>query len=526
MRHCINAASGQLLAMTAAVECITLSLKLQRMLERWSIYLPFHECIDVKFEVWIEKLSKIHRGLNNIQTEQREAPDYLFYPDTPFCIDFADLLEDIAPETDETSEEGIRNGGESQRLFVPRYASTELQNDVKEYVERFKDMLERMNSLSEEDEDEWHSRIDRESMRFLRRQYTDYLRFVLTNRNQQTPREFEENILPLVRNYLKTVVDQPSMAYCLDMALSTLIDNLRQVNGIFSQGEITSERLRRLSLRLYHRHYPDAQHIVEIEAHRWIIEWPKRKCQERARQKREQIIAHLHQRYDQYDFCSYVDIGCPSPLVDSEFGRFLFANRHHLEIEDVVNLFHDCFRIQQLNHIIDPTAAEADLNAMRLNRQRRQIYERLKELINLARWQNGMTADIILRGFAELLLPQPDLTPSAFTPQNSKDKISAEELSAASEKLWDLLVKRRGCEESARSLKLTWLNLVGYFRNRGVLKGGSPALCRQFFPEENLEDTHHDTDYNAISKGGDHRAPNDFQEIRPVLDKLFGLKEP
>ncbi len=510
MRCSVNAMSEQLMAMAAAVECITLSLKLQQTLNRWMVYLPFKECGDVDFKWWVNYLSGIHKKLNSSQTENNGSPDFFYYPDAPFSLDFSSFLDRLVNSDKDESTDG--EGADKQdtvaqlSLYEPRYAESELDTDVKEYVARIDEQLEYIRSLSDDDEQDWRDNIDRRAIIVLRRQYTDYLRFILTNRNQCTPHEYEKNIVPKVKNYINAIVNETSMAYCLDMALSTLIDSLRQIDELLND-DICEQQHLRLSLRLYYRYCPDAQEAAKRDAHRWVNEWPLRKRQERAYEKLEKLKVTLRRLFREFQIDDFIDVDHPSPLTDPEFGRFLFVNRSLLSIDDVRHIFLACFRIQQVNNILDPRAEEKDIAATRLSKERRLLYGRLKELVLQANWQK-VSADDVLDSFAELLLPQPG-------------REVTEEKTAITESFWKLLTHRRGCDTGFRSLKLTWLNLVGYFLSRGVLKGKSYTLCYQFFPD----DKDNEDDYKHVNRGVDHRAPNDFCDLRLILDQMLGLGE-
>lgn len=499
MRLSLNAVSGQLLAMVTAIECMTLSQKLQQTLKRWRVYLPFHEASDVNFKTWIARLSHVHKGLNNQFANAQEDSGEDYSPDAPFNIDFVELIGDglTAPDTD---DDGTGSTGFSQPVYAPRYADSELDTDVREYVARLEDLLKCIHSLSDDEEQEWRSRIDRKAMSMLRRQYADYLRFVCISRNQLSARQVEQTVLPKVRAYLDAVIEQPAMAYVLDMALSTLIDTLRQIDEMICN-DISEQQLQRLTLRLYYRHCPDAVATAEKDVHRWATEWPGRRLKERAIEKRAQMIASLGQRCTQAAIADYIDTEHPSPLTDAEFGRFLFAMRHHLTTDDVKGIFKDCFRIQQLNRLIDPEGTEADIRALMLDAERKHAYDRLCELIRQGDWQNGMTAERIHQLLSHLLITHP------------------------SEAFWHLLTRRPRCSGEFKSLKLTWLNLVGYFRGRGYLKGGSLTLCRHFFPDGTIEGMDNSADYNAVGKGSRNDAGNDFCEVVKLLDQLLGETE-
>lgn len=512
---CINSVSGQMLAVATAVECITLSLKLQQTLQRWSIYLPFHECIDVKFKSWVERLSMIHKQLNGMTVGHDAEPDGFCYPDTPFSIDFAHMLDDEADNSGESGTD-IDGAADETYVFTPHYAKDKLSTDVEEYNGRLNELIERINTLSETEEEEWRTRIDDRAVDVLHRQYADYLRFMCISREYQLPSDVENVIVPQVGTYLETVTRQSVMDYCLDMALSTLIDYLRQIDDLFSS-DIDEEQFLRLTHRLYHRYCPDAEQMVSREVHRWTTAWPGRRRQDRSRQKREQILDALRQKFESPALSDYIDIERPNPLDDVEFGRFLFAERHQLTDEDVRQLFMDCLRIRQLNQLIDPTAAETDIHATQLNPQRRTYYARLKELVRQTRWQNNLTSEDVERCFAELLLPQPGRQRKTETGTST----STIDYDQVSEKFWQLLTNRRGCGKGFRSLRLTWLNLVGYFRSRGVITGSTLSLYRQYYRASTTDQD--ESDYNAILKGADHRAPNDFKDLRLILDQMLHL---
>lgn len=265
----------------------------------------------------------------------------------------------------------------------------------------------------------------------------------------------------------------------------------------------------RLSLRLYYRHCPDADQSASQEVHRLAATWPARHRHECAIDKRRELISELSHRYADPPFCRYVDTEQPSPLTDVEFGRYLYTSRHKLSVADVKQLFSYCFRIRHLNRQIDPLSAEADITASQLNQQRKEIYARLKQLVNQAHWRGGMTPERVHRCFAQILLPAPN---------------DSAEIHQASDTFWKLLTSRRGCDQGFRSLKITWLNLVGYFLSRGVMKGGNQSLCNHFFPDGSTEGEHNDNDRNHINKGGNDRAPYEFQDLRPLLDKMLQLE--
>ena len=494
----VNAVSGQLLAMAIAVECVTLSQKLLLTLQRWQVYLPFHEYRDVKFGRWVSQLTAIRKTMDSYPGSVANAPDDEYYPDPSFCLD---LLEMFGIDT-ESLEGFVDNGGtpsDGLYIFTPRYGESELQRDVMEYVSRLDDRKKCLIQLSEEEEQEWLTGVNKRAMGILHKQYTNYLYTVFYDAHL-----VETEVLPKVRDYLNAVIEQPIMGYCLDMALDMLIDTLRQMNKLFSDDK-SSQQFLRLSLRLYYRHCPDALSEAISMVRYWSSEWSHRHRKQRAIEKREELIASLQKRYGALRIADYIEIDRPSPLTDSEFGHFLFASRHKLETDQVKSLFQDCFLIQQLNILIDPTGIEEDISASSLSPHRKQVYQRLGELVRQAEWKAGMTPERVQRCLTHLLLRP---TPPAVDGQTDIGEV-----------FWRLLTNRRNCGEEFRSLKLTWLNLAGYFRSRGFLSGGSLMICRHFFPDNTPEGRNNRADHNAVNKGARDDAGNDFRHLIQALDR-------
>ena len=503
---CVNSTSGQMLSVAAAVECITLTLKLQRMFQRWQVYLPFRECYDVDFKDWEDCLTDIHKRLEN--GEHR-------YPDAPYRVDFTDLIDYTSEIVNDDDEDILDEEDEdSLPIYKPRYGKLALRTDVEEYVARIDEEVVNIRSLGEKRELHWQKRIDRHALTILREQYTDYLRLIYTSRSSFKADKFNQEVLPTAISYLTTVPYKPMMAYCLDMALNSLVDTLHQINDLLNQNK-SKEQLIRLTLRLFYRYTPDVEANAIEEISRWSANCPARRKQDSARQIRQTYIERLEGDFGKYNLTDYIDIGHPTPLNDPLFGLFLFAHRQELTSENVKLLFHNCFCIQQLNRIINPIATEADVKANVLNEERRAIFERLKQLVYKANWQNGMTSERVFGCFVKLLLPEEDLS-----------KSESSSIMETSNIFWELLTNRRDCRDGFRSLKLTWLNLVGFFISRGVLTGKGPAICAFFFPTDSRNGEHNDNDYNNVSKGIRDDVSNVFRDLTDVLDKMLGFQSP
>ena len=90
------------------------------------------------------------------------------------------------------------------------------------------------------------------------------------------------------------------------------------------------------------------------------------------------------------------------------------------------------------------------------------------------------------------------------------------EMMALSNKLWQLLRHRKG-QDREGSMRTTWLNIVGYCVNQGLLEGASPQLCKDFYPQAGTDD------YKAIDKGK-NREVQSFVAIEPLLDTCLKPK--
>jgi len=490
MRNSMNTITIQTLSVGIATETVTLTWKLRAMLNRWEVYLPFHECIDVDFRQWHTKFVKWFDGVKGNLQELDKVPEPLFQPNAPFRLDLTDMMtKAIKPLGDD------------------------LKADVQRYVTCVDEMVEYVRNMDEESDAKCRAHLDYQALDLFHRDYVGYLSEKLKHDPNVTKMELEMKIKPWLDTCFRLIGDQPFMMYSLDMALGKLIDILKQIDDFFNS-DFSNEQLLRLSNRLYCRHCPQAKDKAFQTVQRWKNNWPSKRLKERAQQERADIIAKIQQNFTTLRLDEYIDIERPNPLNDAEFGRFLFVSRTQLTNEDVASLFHQLFCIQALNRLIDPMGTEADLSAALLDEERKKIYYRLTELVRKADWKSGMTAERVQHCFAQLLLSQ----------STEFDKsVNAPKYTAI---FWNLLLNRRGCDTDFRSLKLTWLNLVGYFRSRGLLEGGSLNLCRFFFPNDTPEGQYNDRDYNAIVKGAGDRAGNDFHDLAKALDLILGLEPP
>lgn len=123
------------------------------------------------------------------------------------------------------------------------------------------------------------------------------------------------------------------------------------------------------------------------------------------------------------------------------------------------------------------------------------IQQKLVELINRGDWQGVTTEQMKDRLWKALGLGELRLTQEEFVLSN---------------KLWALLRKRDNQDDKG-SLRLTWLNIVGWCVTNKLLSGASPKLCKDFFPSCKGDE------YKTIDKGKKGQ-PKKFAEVFPLLE--------
>ena len=136
------------------------------------------------------------------------------------------------------------------------------------------------------------------------------------------------------------------------------------------------------------------------------------------------------------------------------------------------------------------------------------IVSRLKELAALGVWQKGMNAELVISGLHKALALE-------------GMGLSTKEMEM-SNKLWALLRNRKNQKSNEDSLRITWLNIVGYCVRNGMLQGSSKHLCKTFYPRL----VNDDKVYKNIDRG---RKPGKdlycFVDIEPLLDTYLKPKE-
>lgn len=327
----MSEASQRAFAEGIAAECFTLSLKLRAMHKRWEVYLPFHECQDVKFDVWERLLGKKIYSLKNGRYSANEG-DHYYSPGSKFWLDV----------TEET-------------LYLPQFPPDQLKEDVKSYVARVDEQLDKLETTIEGEED-------------------------------------NADINVLVK------------------ALTELKKLLWELHHFF-HADKTDEQYLRLSLRLYERFCKEIENEVEDECNKWMVEWPKRLRKSKATKKRDLLLDELtawDEQKERWKLSEYCDFAQLNPLEDPDFGQFLFVSRHKLEEKEVVWLFKICLEIQWMNRLIQGQSVQSTEEKRTvqptLSVEEQRILDRLMELCELGEWQNGMTVERMKEGWRGMLM--------------------------------------------------------------------------------------------------------------------------
>lgn len=161
-----------------------------------------------------------------------------------------------------------------------------------------------------------------------------------------------------------------------------------------------------------------------------------------------------------------------------------------------------CTMIEDLNRFIDPNLQlkkrKSQAQGRELDNEEKAIVKTLLSLADKGDWRGGATADSIKLGINRML--------------GVGFHLDAE-MQPLSDALWKLLKERRNCDAD-KSLMVTWLNIVGWCVAHRYLSGGSPALCKTFFPRCGQDD------YKAIDKGKAGQ-PAAFKKIEALLEKFM-----
>ena len=502
----INLVTQRFYAMGIAVECITLSLKLAAMLERWRVYLPFHECIDVRFDWWNKKLTRhLYRLKGSARASDQER---LFYPQNQFWTDLIDKLPQFATgefvseeETQPQLELGVID---RLSLYSPRYADSELQTDVKEYVQRMDARLDELENLDPEEEEEWMVGIDKAAMATLKQQYNDQLRVMYVGLGYKQRAEFEDMIAGKVRNYVETVLDDEAMDLCMVSALKGLTEVLKELYDFF-RDDHRDVRYRRLTLRLYYELCRDDLDEAENEGRSLRTKWAPRMRKANARKKVAAIVEDLKASKWGDKLMEYIeDFAQADPFGDASLGRFLFANRHELTEEDAKRIIVQLQEIKWLTDNVINQQTTGKTTIPRLNAEDQKILTRALKLLEEGTWMNGMTADKMKAGLSAAL--------------GQSDMVLNEAQQKMSKELWQMFRSRERLGDAERSFIATFLNIIGWCErdNNRFIQGRGPALCKVFFKNGGYENA-----FKSIDKAKKAGAVKSFDAIVPLLEECL-----
>lgn len=301
---------------------------------------------------------------------------------------------------------------------------------------------------------------------------------------------------PEVQELMNSVQDEEAVYALCVKAIKAMVHELKELEDFF-YSELKEEQFMVLANRLIYR---DCKEAI-VKAHQHVQKekstWPKPVLRDRAIGMKTEVKLSLMQSDMGDKFKEYIDLEYPDLLTDARFGQFVFRYRHKLSIEDVQNLVMSCTIIEDLNGIIDPNLKVKRALAKSVGREQteeeKQIHKKLLALADKAEWRGGVTLESIKMGIGRMLGVGYQLEP---------------DMQPLSEALWKLLKERKNCD-AEKSMKVTWLNIVGWCVNQRFLTGGSPELCKLFFPRCGMDD------YKAIDKG--KNPPKNFQKVEPLL---------
>lgn len=319
----------------------------------------------------------------------------------------------------------------------------------------------------------------------------------LSNWEATAMNQLEQNMQELVQQL--NTKDAYRMA-CVS-AIRGLANELHELEEYF-WSDLKEEQFMVLAVRLMHRDCKAAIKNAHDQVRKEHNSWPKKFEKDRAVAMKDRVKMVLMKEAKGEELREYIDLDYPDLLSDACFGQFLFKNRHELTTEDVQIMVHCCTMIEDLNKFIDPNLSikkRRDAAMGReLDNEEKIIVKRLLLLADKAEWRGGATADSIKLGINRMLGVNYHLDT---------------EMKALSDELWKLLKVRKNCDAD-KSLMVTWLNIVGYCVRTRILSGGSPALCKLFFPKCGQDD------YKAIDKGKAGQ-PVAFKKVEALLEKFL-----
>lgn len=460
-------------------EAAMVTVKLHAMHRRWHTFLPFQEVIDVDFAFWLGKVRNWMREFSDHEDDMAEGYDVL-QPDNGFLLD---LLQSIAPDAADDVPTDAAAAPETNAADAAAPEAAGLR------MPQIPPILELDRGELDQAIESYFTQVDR---LLAARQLPAW--------EEQLPR----CMAGPVQDVLGRLRDSDRLIGTIYIVLTDLANELQRIDTFFSSA-LRSQQFVTLALRLKHR---DCQQAIDEgmrELTRAANAWPDKYRKARAAELKEKLKMKLITQLGGDELSEYIDLDYPDLYGDACFGQYLFKNRHHLTREMVQETVKCCHMISHLNHELDPRGTarkkrEAALGR-ELSEQERDILRRLEELARLGHWSNGATADSIILGLGRMLGIGYTLEPG---------------MQRLSDQLWDLLKSRKNCD-AAKSLRITWLNIVGWCVSKSYISGGSPALCKTFFPGIQDQDA-----YKAIDKGRSASCRSrSFNLIVPLLERFL-----
>jgi len=477
-RNCINESASRALMIAMAIEAETLALKMKAMLDRWENYLPFKEVIDVRFEEWMSKVAAWIEVLD-MEVDEEIAKNFpWFMADATYMLDLYALL----PEADE-NDMPIE-----KEPFFKISGNKDFQLETAEYMQRVDDLLEDMDN--DDTMDGWRTDI------------SGYVTHVLCERfvnDRCIPfgADYTRVLRERIEDQFSTIRTFEDASACCVMALGNVQNALIDLQSLFDKA-LSNDMFIRLSTRLFFRHCLKDYQDAERQVTKWRNTWPEARVKANSKKRKDELKKQLMGQPWGEELSEYLDFDEPNLFGDASFGKFLFKGRHELKTEDIQTIHRICREIILLNELSGDKPKSEVINSApmrKLNELEQQIMKKLMTLVKKGNWENT-TEENIAAGLARAL--------------GVGQVLPKQELNELSEQLWELLKHRRGCDAD-KSLMVAWLNIVGYCVKRGFLSGGSPALCKQFFPKC------HADDYKAIDKGKSGEVKS-VRAIYPLLD--------
>ena len=304
-----------------------------------------------------------------------------------------------------------------------------------------------------------------------------------------------------IRSQLDRLESHDTLRALTLRTLRALSDDLKTLHDFFSS-ELSEYQFRMLARRLHHRNTVKMTSEAAAEVTKELTLCPITKRKEYARQRKEELREELAGSPFGAQLGEYLNLDYPELFEEACYGQFVFRYRHQLTLEELNRIVKICTEITELNRFIDPKGRERRKEEAAKGRQltdeERDIVKRLLQLAERGEWRGTTTTDSIKLGINRMLGVGFELD---------------SEMRSLSEDLWSMLKKRRNLDAD-HSLQATWLNVVGWCVRQGLLSGGAPKLCKQFFPRA------YDRDYNCILKGKDGE-PASFKKVWPLLEKYL-----